>query len=194
MDRYWQNSLILKDQGYDFLLDDDEDSFRDRVRERLGIDPPVMTGTGNIWEYRPALGYLYADEIKGFDFWGTTDFDVVYGNVGHFYPDSLLQDFDVVTDHWEYLCGPWTLFRNSDLVNELFFQSPNWETYMGEPSGQGWMESEFTQIADDCLRVNYGLHHAWLDPHKLLQKNGSLYHDGSEVSFFHFRHTKKWPL
>ncbi len=194
IDQYWQNAERLKDHGYDFLLETDEDAFRDRVRDRLGIVCPSMAGTGAIWEFRPALGFLYQEEIKDFDFWGTTDFDVVFGRIEHFYPDSLLMENDIVTDHWEYLCGPWTLFRNTRRVNELFLQSPNWKTIMENADGQGWMEGEFTEIANGSVGVNYGLHHSWRDPHKLLMEDGALYHDGSEVSFHHFRHTKEWPL
>lgn len=194
MARYWENTERLEDHGYDFLLETDEDAFRDRVRDKLGIECPPMSGTGAIWEFRPALGFLYAEEIKDFDFWGTTDFDMVYGRIEHFYPDSLLQDFDIVTDHWEYLCGPWTLFRNTRRVSELFLQSPNWKTIMENPSGQGWMESEFTEIANRSAAVNYGLHHAWTEPLLLSQRGEMLMHGPNEISFFHFRHSKVWPL
>jgi hypothetical protein len=66
---------------------------------------------------------------------------------------------------------------------------------MGSDEPQGWPEFGFADtVKSSVLTVRMQLTHQWLDPHKLLQENGALFHDGSEISMFHFRHTKKWPL
>lgn len=195
MDSYWERADQLGEHGYNFLLDDDEDAFRERVFERLGIEPPPMAGTGLIHDFRPALGFLYEKEIAEYDWWGVTDFDCVYGRVERFYPDSLLKEFDVVTDHWRYLCGPWTLFRNNARTRNLFFQSWRWEKIMESENVWGWFEMEFTEIVNRNLRVDYSINHAWENPEKLRElPGGALFHDVSEVPFFHFRHSKRWPL
>jgi hypothetical protein len=199
MEQYWSNAERLKEQGYNFLLDNDEDAFRDRVRERLGIQCPPMAGTGNVWDFRPALGYLYEKEIRDYHFWGVTDFDCVYGRVEEFYPDSELALGQVFTDHWDYLCGPWTLFRNTPDVNEVFFQSGRWEQSMESSASKGWMEAEFTQIANECLSVRYTINHAWENPEQLrMDEEGRLLHgsvhEAREIPFFHFRRSKIWPL
>jgi len=195
MDRYWENAARLQEHGYDFLLETDEDAFRDRVRDLLAIEPPVMAGTGNIWDFRPALGYLYEDEIKDFHYWGHTDFDCVYGRVERFYPDELLGQYDILTDHWDYICGPWTLYRNTLEVRELFIQNPEWVDVMSLDEPQGWPEFGFNQtVKRSGLKTLYACHHEWRKPELLKMEDGILTHDKQEIPMFHFRHTKRWPL
>lgn len=194
MDRYWENAERLESQGYNFLLDTSESEFRDRVRDRLGIEPPRMYNTGNVWDFRPALGLLYADELKDYDFWGHTDFDCVYGRVEEFYLDTALARYDILSDHWSYVCGPWTLYRNDPVVSEMFRESEGWQEAMESQVPLGWAEQGYSETVKKNLRVRLRLTHAWQQPEKLSWEDDALIHDGGEVSFFHFRHTKTWPL
>lgn len=193
--RYHQNTDHLRDLGYDFLHDRDLDEFKARVRDVLGIDCPITEGSAKIHDYRPAFGHLYADEIRegGYDFWGHTDYDVVYGRVDRFATDELLATVDVQTDNvYDYLCGPWTLYR-SEACEFLFTLDPEWQDILQDPTTSGWVEIGFTQAVLANAKVSIEHHHAFLEPDELTTDGDGLFWKGVEIPFFHFRRSKEWP-
>lgn len=202
MDHWHHNVVRLTDHGYTFVLDTDEAAFRDRVREILRVDPPPMHGTGRIWNFRPAFGLLYADEIGDADFWGHTDFDCVYGRVERWVTDEFLENLDVHSNHDDYICGPWTLYRNTPNVNRLFKMTGEWRDRMtGADYSHGWAEKGFTAIVDGAHDVGQirRAYTKWqtrsFDDFSRLRLNSSgvLMEGDVEVMMAHFRRTKKYP-
>jgi hypothetical protein len=181
--------------SFEMLIDTDEAAFRQRVRDKLRIDCPPMSGTGKIHDYRAAFATLYADEIHGFDFWGHTDFDVIYGRVQHFMPDERLAEIDIHSDHWSYLCGPWTLYRNTPTLARVFMETPAWREELRDPRPSGWVETGYTELVNETgLRVLYEFNHGYQHPDTLeTGEDGGLLERDREVSFFHFRHSKRYP-
>ena len=47
-------------------------------------------------DYKPAYGEIFADELKGYDFWGDCDIDLVWGNIRQFYTDELLSQYEKI--------------------------------------------------------------------------------------------------
>lgn len=183
-------------KGYDWLLDTDIDKFKQRVKDKLGIDYPGVYGSGKVWDYRCALGLLYEEEIKGYDFWGHCDFDVAFGDMDKFVPDELLNTLDVYSGHNEYVNGCFSLYRNCDEVNRLFLSS-NWRYNMSTPTPTGWVEAGFSRTLEQSgLRYKYDFPQGnpWTKELNLKKENGRLYQNGNEIGFFHFRHFKYWPL
>jgi hypothetical protein len=192
----WMNKFEPP-KGYDWLLDTDLESFKKRVKDKLGIEYPGTYGSGKVWDYRCALGLLYEEEIKGFDFWGTMDFDVVFGDVDNWFTDEILNGVDVWSNHDSYVCGFWSLYRNCKEVNELFKQCPIWMQYMDMPEPTGWVEGRYSIILEQSgLRYKYSMFQGdpYHPPFNLKKENGKLYQDGEEVAMLHFRRSKKFPL
>lgn len=188
-------------EGYDWLLDTNIESFKKRVKYKLGIDYPDSYGSGKVWDYRCALGLLYEDEIKGFDFWGTQDFDVVWGNMDKFYPDSMISEYDLISGHDKYVCGCFSLYRNCKQVNELFKTFNLWEEKMIYENPTGWVEQEYSWMLEQSgLRYAYTFNQGWpWTPQPILKKEGNrlsqeINGEWTEIAFFHFRHSKRWPL
>lgn len=181
-------------QPIDWLFFFDLDEFKQRVGDILGIKCPITPGSGKIFDFRPAFGLLFADELRDYDYWGHTDMDCVYGRLDKFYAESDLADFDALSDHTHYLCGPWTLYRNTPYLAQLFLQHANWKYELEDPFASGWIETGFTEVMNESgLRVQYNLRHAWRTPAEL-HWDGEMLMDGDhEVPFFHFRYTKQWP-
>jgi len=193
-------------KGYHMIIDTDLADFKLRVKQKLGIDYPGVVGGTKVWDYRCALGLLYKDEIKDYDWWGTCDFDMVFGDVDKFVPDSLLNELDVYSGHNEYVCGCFSLYRNSPEVNNLFKNYPLWEVELRNPESSGWVETQFSRILElSGLRYKYDFQQGmpWTttpilkkEGNKLFQKVdfNSIDHNWEEICFFHFRHSKQWPL
>lgn len=201
MPHWARNTQRMQKLGYDFLFDDNEDEFRKRVQDKLAIDCPPMAGTGNIWDFRPAFGVLYAEELRDFDFWGHTDFDCVYGRVERFVTPALLNKVDIFSNHGTYICGCWTLYRNTPAVNTLFECVPGWTGFMEVNRATGWAEQEFTYVVD-CFHEAGEIvrrYEMWqtdnLDSFDelTLERDGRLLENGQERMMAHFRRTKTYP-
>src|SRR5258707_9826714 len=95
IDKYIENTKFLKKYGYDFLLDTDLNKFNQRCKKALGFESSILPGTVKIGDYRPAFGLIYEDILSGYDFWGHTDTDCVYGRLDHFLTSNLLENCDI---------------------------------------------------------------------------------------------------
>lgn len=183
--------------GYDQLLDMDLESFKRRVKNKLGIECPIVYGTGKVWDYRCALGLLYEDEIKGYDFWGHCDWDVVFGDVNKYVTDDILEKIDVWSNHHSYVNGCFSLYRNVPAVNELFLECDGWRDILTDPTPTGWVEEAYSRkLESSGLRYSYNFFQGWpyTTTPNLVKENGKLYQDGEEIMMFHFRRSKKYPL
>jgi hypothetical protein len=160
-----------------------------------------MTGTGNVWDFRPALAELYADKLEGYDWWGHTDFDCVYGRVERFITPEFLDGVDIYANHHDYICGAWTMYRNTPAVNSLFRRSSVWQQKMQDPNPTGWAEAEFTRVVDDAheegvLRRVYKTMQT-ADWNRFdtcwLREDGALMEGNEERMLAHFRRSKVYP-
>ena len=193
-------------QGYTIMLDVDLPDFKERVKRKLGIDCPIVRGNPKAWDYRGSLGVLYEEEIKDYDFYGHCDFDVVWGQINKWASDEVLSELDVYSSHSEYVCGCFSLYRNSSSVKNLFYNCPTWQMNLMSPEPTGWIERDYSRILEiSGLRYKYGLSpqgNPFTDRPVLKKTGDKLYQliDGSldgnwtEVGLFHFRRSKKWPL
>lgn len=185
----------VADQKIDWIFFHDLPEFKRRVKKKIGITCPIQPGDGKIHDFRACFGALFEKELRGYDWWGHTDMDCVYGRLDRFYGPKQLEGLDILSDHPDYICGPWTLYRNTPEIANVFREHPDARDILTMPETTGWVEKEFTQLLSTTgLRVRYQVQHAYLDPEKLALEDGRLLHRGSEVPFFHFRRTKEWPL
>jgi hypothetical protein len=196
----WMDKFVAP-EGYDWLLDTDLKKFKRRVRHKLGIKYPAGIGSPKVWDYRCALGLLYEDEIKGYDYWGHMDFDVAWGDVENYLPDRVLSEFDVYSSDNRYVCGCFSVYRNIPRVNNLFKEFFEWREKMIHPQPNGWVEKEYSRTLEASgLKYAYTFNQGnpW-DRQPVLKKEGrrlfqKIDEEWKEIMMFHFRHSKKWPL
>ena len=67
-------------------------------------------------EFKQAYGYVLQDYIKGYDFWGYGDLDLVYGDIRAFLTDSVLEHKFLLG--WGHL----TLLHNDEDANTYFMK------------------------------------------------------------------------
>ncbi|WP_333486766.1 DUF6625 family protein, partial [Phocaeicola plebeius] len=60
-------------------------------------------------DFKPAYGYIFNEQIKGYDFWGFGDIDLIYGNIRNFINDTILNQYSVISG-WGHL----TLYKNTE--------------------------------------------------------------------------------
>ena len=72
--------------------------FSRRASEVVGttieIQPSLVR---KICDFKPLYGLMFADDLRGFDWWAYSDIDVIWGDVRRFVRDELLQTQIVVS-------------------------------------------------------------------------------------------------
>lgn len=77
-----------------------------------------------ICDFKPAFGLIYEDYIQGYDFWGHCDLDVVFGRVGNFITNEILEKYDIITSRKRRISGHFCLYRNTKEINSIFLHIP----------------------------------------------------------------------
>ena len=175
-DRWLANTQQVTDAGYGwhFLLDHDEEAVRMRISS-LGVKCPPLEGR-KLCDYRPALGEMYAAEVAGFDFWGHTDLDCVYGPLWDYATDDLLADCDVFSnDPAPNMCGPFSLYR-TETASHVFRQHRSWKRIFEDPRHRVFDEWGIREpLAKSGLRMVHR------------------HFEGEDSMYVHFTDTKTYP-
>jgi len=67
---------------------------------------------------KPAFGLTFEELLRGYDFWGHVDLDMIYGNLRKFLPDEVLSNHERI-----YARGHLSVFRNLPDTNRRFMLS-----------------------------------------------------------------------
>lgn len=101
------------------------DEFKADATKALEFE--VVVGHGyKLCDFKPAYGYIFPDLIKGYDFWGHCDIDIIFGNIHTFMTDDVLNQYDVISARHDYLTGSFALYRNGLFNNALFKESKDY--------------------------------------------------------------------
>lgn len=195
----------------------------DLMEKKIGVNPHNYLENGlphkNVSDFFVAHGKIFEDYIEDADFWGFTNWDIVYGRLSNFIPDEILEHADIFSDEINTINGIFTLLRNTEEMKNLFKQIPDWENKFTEHRLVGTDEYDFTEIArkqpNFVFPKYYPLHsHDRLEQHypdvKLeIKEDGSLWElfkdvrppswqhqrpfSGREIAYIHFIRTKEWP-
>jgi hypothetical protein len=93
--------------------------FNDLASNTLDLDIDIQHPY-KICEFKPAFGEIFNDYIREYDFWGYGDLDLVYGDVRDFFPDTVLNRYDILSNHPDLITGHFCLLRNTPQINGLF--------------------------------------------------------------------------
>lgn len=75
--------------------------------------------------FKPAYGEIFKDDLKGFDYWGHCDMDLIWGDIRKFITDDILEKYDKIGFQ-----GHSTIYKNSDKINAIYkTKVPNVPTY-----------------------------------------------------------------
>lgn len=177
-----------------------------------------------ISDFYCAFGQIFQDYIRDYDYWGITNFDIVYGRLDRYLPDSLIDAYEIWSDDaTPAINGIFTLFRNEHRVNNLFREVPGWEDCFRIHRPMAFDEIRMTAAMQKVekegkLAWGYPRHfplHSYdrlvmhqPSPRLYFEEDGALIewyedrthppstkrHYGRELFCFHFSRTKRWPI
>ncbi|MCO6401124.1 MAG: glycosyltransferase [Verrucomicrobia bacterium] len=89
---------------------------------RVNVQPTFLY---KLCDLKVMIGRILEAELRGYDFWGSCDLDVLWGNVRGFVTDELLAEHDVITSRPNRISGHFALFRNRPEWSDLFRRIPD---------------------------------------------------------------------
>lgn len=66
-------------------------------------------------DYKPTYGSVFQEYLKGYDYWGHCDLDIIFGNLTNFINDELLSKYDKI-----FANGHFSIYKNEKRINESF--------------------------------------------------------------------------
>lgn len=91
------------------------------------LEMPINVNWGyKVCELRPAFGVIFDEYLTDYDFWGYCDLDIILGKISHFITEEILATYDVITASEVQIVGHFTVFRNTDTVNNLFRETDDY--------------------------------------------------------------------
>lgn len=93
--------------------------FNKTANEKTGLDLNIPHPY-KICDLKPAYGEIFQDLLDGYDFWGYGDLDLVYGNIREYFPDEFLEEFDIISNHEDFVTGHLCLLKNTPEIIELY--------------------------------------------------------------------------
>lgn len=90
-------------------------------------------------DLKPMYGEVFKDLIKGYDFWGFGDIDLIYGRLARFI-SAQIQRSDILSFRTRWLSGSLVLIRNTPVMNTLFKESHIWRDILTNPKHIGFGE------------------------------------------------------
>lgn len=123
-------------------------SFQDykrKVSKALGIefDPDCAY---KLCDIKPALGAVHRNELKGYDFWGFCDLDLIFGRVRHFFSDDLLSRYEIVSTHDNRVSGHCCILKNTPKYVFAFSKVRGWRKIFEDSSHFGFDEKRFSKL------------------------------------------------
>lgn len=121
------------------------DDYCRRVSERLGI-PFAAETPYKLCDLKPALGDVHADRLSGYDFWGFSDIDLIYGDLRGYFTAERLTRRDLFATHARRVSGHLCLFRNDERMRRAYRQAPNWQKRLSDPRHNAFDEGGFSRL------------------------------------------------
>lgn len=101
-------------------------SFNDLCSRKMGIKINVLPSfLYKLTDFKPVYGKIFEDYLKGYEFWGHCDIDVVWGDIRKFFTDDILANYDIITSRPMKISGHCCLYRNNAELKNLYQGIPN---------------------------------------------------------------------
>lgn len=149
------------------VIDISYHDYCDLVSRKLGISF-YPENPYKLCDIKPLLGYIHADALQGFDFWGFGDIDLVYGDLRAYFTQQRLARKDLFATHARRISGHLCLLRNTEQMRTAFQRVKNWQALISNPEHVAFDEKAFSKVFlrhKNSLRiVRYiaGLFDPWL--------------------------------
>lgn len=115
------------------------------ISQRLGFTfAPV--NAYKLCDLKPVYGYLHEADLKGYDFWGFSDIDLVYGDLRNYFTGSQLSKYKFFSTHDRRVSGHLCLMRNLPEFRVLFRRIRNFKERLQDQQNHALDEGAFSRL------------------------------------------------
>ncbi|MDR1888472.1 MAG: hypothetical protein LBQ81_03695 [Zoogloeaceae bacterium] len=97
-------------------------------------------------DLKPALGYIHADILVNYDYWGFGDIDLVYGDLREFLTKIDLPRYALFSTHARRVSGHLCLMRNTPEMRMAFMSCKDWRKKLAHPEHLTFDEGAFSRL------------------------------------------------
>jgi hypothetical protein len=115
-----------------------------RATETLKV--PVRKDVYSQCDIRPAYGLILEEFFQGYEFWGHTDVDIIWGDIKTFISDEILDKNSIVSSRKNTFSGHFTLYKNVDSINNLFRKHVEWKNFVENETYHCFDEKRMGQL------------------------------------------------
>ncbi len=103
------------------------------ARARQVIHPEARVAHAyKLCDYKPAYALLFPEIVAGYDFWGYSDIDLVFGSLAEVVSEAFLRDCDMYFADAHMVMAHFTLLRNDPQVNRVILEIPQVVQHLAE--------------------------------------------------------------
>lgn len=92
------------------------EEFKNKIQSKFDFKIS-LNNYGRISQFRPAFAYVFEEEVKGYDYWGFIECDLIPGDIRKFLTDEILEKYDKI-----FKLGHFQIFKNNEQMNVLFMK------------------------------------------------------------------------
>lgn len=119
-------------------LNDIINTTSEKLGFKINIDYPYK-----LCDFKPAYGFMFPEIIKDYTFWGHCDLDLIYGDIRGFMTEEFLDAYDYISLRDDYTTGCFSLYRNTELLNNFFMKSKDYQQVFSQPKHYCFDECNF---------------------------------------------------
>lgn len=119
--------------------------YKQHVSNKLGIvfDPQSPY---KLCDLKPAFGYIHEEDIQGYDVWGFSDIDLVYGDLRSYFTEDKLSRYSLISTHKRRVSGHFCLMHNNQKMRTVFMRIKNWQQRLASQEHYALDEGAFSRI------------------------------------------------
>lgn len=118
------------------------DEIKTSATQKLGFKVTIDNAY-KLCEFKPTYGFLFPEITKDYDFWGSGDVDIIFGNIREFITDEMLLCYDFISVRHDYTTGCLALYRNTKQMNTFFMRSKDYQYVFCDPQYHNFDECGF---------------------------------------------------
>ena len=170
------------------------------ISSKLGMGVNIINPY-KLCDFKSAYGVIFDEHIRGYDYYGYGDIDVIYGDIRKFATDDVLQH-DFISFHGDRVSGHLALFKNCEAAKRKYLEVSDWKERLLNPEYTNLDEKAIFKVIDSGS--NYFVE-KWSTPHKKKQwrdgtyffpkewywRDGKVTNDNDDIEYLYF-HFMEW--
>ena len=106
--------------------------FHELVEQKTGVKVSFKDSY-KICDFKPLYGTIFQDYLIGYNYWGYSDVDIIYGDISAYLKPILQSNPDVISFYNGFMSGPLSIYKNSIKTNSIYKEISDYKSKLNQP-------------------------------------------------------------